>query len=1787
MRTRGLLHRAPTGIRRSAEYGGGQCGGTRWPMRPLRMALCAVWVCVPFRAPVRHHRRTDAIVSIPEVHRSHDKDTLAAKLRQAGLDPGDGYAPGPPGHVLGLGLLEGPTPLVSPLQLDEEKRIWRNLQKANGNRLFTFDISDFVRLRVPERAYCVDSVSVLEGRAPRQAVFFIDSFLASELLQRPGIYVSATGAAPRSVCCLQDVVGTWAARGLDVHAAPCFAWQPPIQIAALVSHRRWFSLVCPYPRSKRMRQTVFASVLVEDGTRSADADFYTCPDDQAALSSDRFHEAATCIQTLASMVPDFRSDTVQNPHPERWRTEKVTAWLLDQADRFGNVLPNVRRQFSAKALIECIGCCSFIRSKKHLRQAAERAVHMCLPGALESGFLETAKVPSGATISRCVLVTDCALMLHMQEHHQTALAAGCSIYLSLDASPQGGRNWLLTEYTLLLHPRVLSAVEAWRTLSQRAARKSVHDDDASAVPELEAALTSCVYSHVLPIGALGSGRASLAHKFGVLVQQIRLECADWSGVRHFCNAVVAVTSDFGTESLITDIPNIDVEDLFPHWLDVTRDGGDEPPNEVGESSSHPFQFPFALRIPGCLHILHNATHDITDHMCSFSRWQPMCHQVARLLIRRYSRERFVATCLDSAEAVIWKPRFATFNQTVLSWRFMSLVEFCDAMLRLETPLRMFWRRAKFQMGAAAAEEEEERGREAAAAAAAEAERLDVSRLDEAITSPFFWAFAKLICFVTGVLEDLKAFVVSCTCHSAGGADEEGQSGLGLFRKQRAASKTLGRPCPFKGRNAAGLAAGVHVEILQRSVQLYHVFLLESTIGCTERDREALLHDWHAASQQLKFVLELKFAFFANLPYILCGVGHWDESVGRALAAKAAILWSKDPPGAHHRYTVWFFQTFQAQLKLFAEGHAMAAEMGVEVAKLVCVSVVEHTIEGRHSWVKAAYGRGPHSSEALVDLELRSPELERRIFQSPPDLADFTLLWERVRKLSDLVARFGLAAHPSIVEAFAGGHSATIRRTIRAVLYHTNLRDQFTDLRRPQRVIGVAKKAQDLARAQRIQRRGLGGGSIPAVAFDRVLARAAFEYLQRSVRDDKYYSIPNVDGLTFQGIAEQLAPSCADEEELTRDDGGCVTDPQLQRSSPVGPAVFRPIHIHPSNKRRIDTVGDTLTSGSMAVSVHQSCAFEDGHLSVLLGASVPVSRFGPEHLLQVGIPRLTNELLQWATRTTFLAWPTARGCSDGDASLVARAIVDAKALPGCEEVLAVCDAMCRDGPLPETQVTMTLLQYWAAADRGFVENVYSNNLVSAWRVTERGLVSLCPSVLLSEPLPVLRVRTELPPLQWTLWELLRQLEDAGWQQRELSRRGEPPAISLAAAAGALAPGAGAADAARIWYRGPRQTRLDRNYLLCLVCMDRLKDGGVTAIRHRQPARYYRALLQQAGVTEPSGELPPLCDDIERPDETCGVSCDGGEVAPHEFDDGGPAPVSEDAGAGQAGGIARDVGAVTVSSQAGDEAEDLSGAESDGLWGLEEEDVVADVDVGSLSLIAGDGAAGAVGAAAESDGASIPRPAAAVAATPAAEPRSRRPRPDPANHQWGPFDFTVVQRGGEAKGWQATCHYHRDDVTATGGLRCRKSALSTPTASMDDVLRRLKAWCLMYSEYTHRKKRRGETEEDGHQDVDVWTLTVPSDEELNRNCPAADLRWSLMYGSSYETVSEGRRRTSRRAKRRRTGARGSADNPPTPTRTSSSSSRDSGTQHRSRSHSSSSSSSSSSASSGNSSAGNDAG
>jgi len=129
----------------------------------------------------------------------------------------------------------------------------------------------------------------------------------------------------------------------------------------------------------------------------------------------------------------------------------------------------------------------------------------------------------------------------------------------------------------------------------------------------------------------------LSAKFVGILHAIRLECSSWSMVSQVVNSLLQMVTDYGTESMLTQVPKFDVRSIFADWRDdVLVD--DDPAMELVEmlSPANFVSFERAMATPGVEHIAHNSLDQVGGKLKHFKRWWKLASEFSKYFGSLYS-----------------------------------------------------------------------------------------------------------------------------------------------------------------------------------------------------------------------------------------------------------------------------------------------------------------------------------------------------------------------------------------------------------------------------------------------------------------------------------------------------------------------------------------------------------------------------------------------------------------------------------------------------------------------------------------------------------------------------------------------------------------------------------------------------------------------------------------------------------------------------------------------------------------------------------------------------------------------------------------------------------------------------------------------------------------------------------------------------------------------------------------------------------------------------------------------
>ena len=129
-------------------------------------------------------------------------------------------------------------------------------------------------------------------------------------------------------------------------------------------------------------------------------------------------------------------------------------------------------------------------------------------------MVDKVALPSPATITRLRFYADVAWMTTMASKHQAIIEGNGLLFGNLDSSPQGGRNYLMSEYTCMLPGKLEAAFDATQTMWHLTSCEEDEED-----PDFAWGMEHCLCivresltHHIFPPVGLGSRHGQGPHK---------------------------------------------------------------------------------------------------------------------------------------------------------------------------------------------------------------------------------------------------------------------------------------------------------------------------------------------------------------------------------------------------------------------------------------------------------------------------------------------------------------------------------------------------------------------------------------------------------------------------------------------------------------------------------------------------------------------------------------------------------------------------------------------------------------------------------------------------------------------------------------------------------------------------------------------------------------------------------------------------------------------------------------------------------------------------------------------------------------------------------------------------------------------------------------------------------------------------------------------------------------------------------------------------------------------------
>ncbi|CAE7205281.1 unnamed protein product [Symbiodinium sp. KB8] len=559
------------------------------------------------------------------------------------------------------------------------------------------------------------------------------------------------------------------------------------------------------------------------------------------------------------------------------------------------------------------------------------------------------------------------------------------------------------------------------------------------LPELAGSIEHRVQQ--LPaVATISKGRAAVDVGLMLFMKQVN-DSLIKSCLRKFLQSVRSVTTDFGVEHGFAESRNIRLHDLFSHVEDLNFadcHGTDESVQPQAGETPLPYLFDHALQTPGALHILHSASKELTDgfeHFDSF--FFPLLQATTNSLSKPDVQDRFIQYCLVGSPAACFAKQVKEFHASLAHWRWGTLIQACQGLLVLQTPLT-FWSNDRVQSGSA--QDEEDAGRRQAGQQdrdEGESSQSQLSKVGEAVHDPTFWAYVRMVDVCSKVLDHLEHFFESCPCHHK---PKPFDSNTIFFRSRQS--------CIMCGRRAPEMSAGMLEHVLAQHLDSGRAELVLICSGLSDEGSAMILSEWSASTARLATFLKLKFAFWGNLPHKLAAIGHHDESMARSVLKQCLSEYlatlqdeSEFERARHHRLTLMYFGPgpLKEEIDQFLAGSSRTSLPRVmhEAAAMSLIMLTERSIEGRHALAGAKSKLMKCLRAAAFSLALRSAELHKRCLASVGQIDYFVGRVAHARAASSLLVVTSLTMHPWAQHLESQGLPLKLGEVIE-IIYHCDL-----------------------------------------------------------------------------------------------------------------------------------------------------------------------------------------------------------------------------------------------------------------------------------------------------------------------------------------------------------------------------------------------------------------------------------------------------------------------------------------------------------------------------------------------------------------------------------------------------------------------------------------------------------------------------------------------------------------------------------------------------------------------------
>ncbi len=748
----------------------------------------------------------------------------------------------------------------------------------------------------------------------------------------------------------------------------------------------------------------------------------------------------------------------------------------------------VQQRINSQQLFRLVLLSRRLRDTGDLGTVVKSACDIILSGSMKEYVeklleADALKFPRKDELSRLRLSADVTWMLWKRVQNVSPRSAWAR-YLSWDSSPQYGRDYEMALVRSIKRAdlkSLLDSVYLLHTLwSERPWESGADEFQRCKESELKL-MSACglkMEVHSLPAVLVGFGCSGFARKLQTLVHAMRLDHFTKQSILDYINEFITVTHDYGTEKQISRLKPTPFKAICPYFADTAHDLIDkclselcpekrrqdqpdtreqdfeifEEPSFIPSVDSDIFEavesngpqdhsmldVSHLLETPPIHHINDTITLGLGDVMTHWDKAVYSSQQICKIVRKRSHRPRLLERCFTSRLAVHCQNLVTKFKGWIHTKRWATLVFSVPELKKIETAMRLFWDKRRFQ-GEDARQKED---------------TLKLANdVDEAVASSFYWAYLDILEEISCFERKATTFAEICPCHGLmimKPSDDPNSVPEDVLKEM----KPQWDKCPFRGMMVAELA--------EEFFQMLNTFANTSSARLLARlppdinteERATCLREFEAGRTHIIFGYVLKLSHLHNAPYAVFKMANLDTTVAWKAGDECMASWSDHPrirrlqePPLRDQYHHW-----RAGADLFLDDGL--TELCEFIAELRFAYSTDRPAEAQHAKVHKAGALAPTHTEQYASFNLRSREMEQKITETPGIVLQLGWCLEQASNPRRCTQLLGLRGHPSLDQAYQAAfllqpHDATIaryhRNTMHAkVIYHADTFSLYAD-----------------------------------------------------------------------------------------------------------------------------------------------------------------------------------------------------------------------------------------------------------------------------------------------------------------------------------------------------------------------------------------------------------------------------------------------------------------------------------------------------------------------------------------------------------------------------------------------------------------------------------------------------------------------------------------------------------------------------------------------------------------------